>query len=105
MNEYSQENLRKFMKSSCRSAFEEDGVIMDKKPDPQENPWRAAALVSVIGIDLVACMFFGYLLGTYLTQWMGGSPLWIVAGIMVGFLAGIVSVIYLIRHFMEGKNG
>mgnify|MGYP000291890735 CR=1 FL=1 len=75
-----------------------------KKPNSNDNPWRAVALVSAIGADLVVCMGVGYFLGTYLSKWMGNS-LWIVAGIMVGFIVGVVSIIYILRQFTEGNNG
>jgi predicted membrane-bound spermidine synthase len=74
------------------------------KRNSNDNPWKAVALVSAIGADLVVCMGAGYWLGKYLSGWLGHT-IWIVAGIMTGFIVGVISVIFLIRHYTEGTNG
>jgi ATP synthase protein I len=70
----------------------------------KDNPWRAVGLVSAIGADLVVCMLGGYFGGSYISRWMGGQPIWIVAGIMAGFLAGVVSIYFLLRFYTEGSD-
>jgi ATP synthase protein I len=47
-----------------------------KEPDPKDNPWRAAALTTAIGIDLVVCLLAGYWLGEWLSHMFGGL-LWL----------------------------
>ncbi len=56
------------------------------KRNSQDSPWRAAAMVTAIGMDLVVCMLGGYWLGSRAGRLLGG-PIWTVAGIMVGFFS------------------
>lgn len=74
------------------------------KPNPNENPWKAAALVGVLGIDLALCVLLGYFGGAYISNRTGGSAAWVVSGVLVGLLAGIVSGILLIKRFLEDAN-
>ncbi|WP_248929366.1 AtpZ/AtpI family protein [Paenibacillus hamazuiensis] len=76
-----------------------------QKPPSQDNPWRAVALVSAIGADLVVCMLAGYWLGQLASEWAGGKPILIVGGIMLGFLVGVFSVILILRKYTGGSNG
>jgi ATP synthase protein I len=78
---------------------------MNKSPDSKDNPWRAVALVSAIGADLVVCMAAGYWAGNYVSNLVGGQPVWIVAGIMSGFVIGVVSIIFLLKRYAGGSNG
>jgi F0F1-type ATP synthase assembly protein I len=66
---------------------------------------RAVGIASAIGADLVLCMLLGYLLGTYLQEWLGGNPIWLVVGIMLGFIAGVMGLVWLLRYYMEDRNG
>ncbi|TBL72946.1 AtpZ/AtpI family protein [Paenibacillus thalictri] len=75
------------------------------KPPSGDNPWRAVALVSAIGADLVVCMAAGYWIGDKLSNWYGGQPIWIVSGIMLGFFIGVFSVILILRKYTGGSNG
>jgi|HigsolmetaAR203D_1030402.scaffolds.fasta_scaffold00481_3 F0F1-type ATP synthase assembly protein I len=63
----------------------------------RDNPWKTVALLGFVGFDLVVCMFSGYWLGRGMQSWFGGSPLWIVAGIMIGFAAGVAAIILIIK--------
>jgi len=75
-----------------------------KNPNSNENPWRALALVSAIGADLVVCMIGGFWVGGWLERRLG-SPVWTVAGIVAGLFVGIVSIIFIIRNYTGGSNG
>jgi putative Mn2+ efflux pump MntP len=75
-----------------------------KDPNSGENPWRAVALASAIGIDLAVCMISGYWIGKRLGDWLG-SPVWIVVGIMLGFAVGVFGIAILLRKFTGGSNG
>jgi ATP synthase protein I len=77
------------------------------KPRSQDNPWRAVGLVSAIGAELVVCMLAGYFGGSYASRSLGGQPIWIVVGIMAGFIVGLVGIYFLLRFYTEGsdKNG
>lgn len=77
---------------------------MEKK-NLNDNPWRAVALVSAIGADLIVCMLAGYWLGNLISDWRGGQPIWLVAGIMIGFFIGVYSVILILRKYTGGSNG
>jgi ATP synthase protein I len=76
-----------------------------KNQRSNDNPWRAVALVSAIGADLIVCMLAGYWLGSLVSNWTGGQPIWLVAGIMLGFLVGVFSVILILRKYTGGSNG
>ncbi|WP_165921278.1 AtpZ/AtpI family protein [Paenibacillus albiflavus] len=75
-----------------------------KSPRSDVNLWRAAGLVSALGFDLVLCMGGGYLLGNFASNYFGGSKLWIVAGIVLGLIVGIYSVVLVLRKIMGGSN-
>lgn len=74
------------------------------RPNPNENPWRAAALVGVLGVDLALCVLLGYFGGAYISNRTGGHKAWVIAGILAGLAAGIVSGIFLIKRFLEDTN-
>ena len=73
------------------------------RPHRDENPWRTAALVGTIGVDLAVCLVAGIWLGRWMQGVFGGVG-WLVAGILCGLAAGIVSVILMIRKFTEGTH-
>lgn len=75
-----------------------------KDPHSQNNPWRAVALVSAIGIDLVVCMVVGFFAGNYMSN-LTDQKVWIVVGIMAGFAIGVVSIIYILKQFSEDRDG
>jgi F0F1-type ATP synthase assembly protein I len=77
---------------------------MSNSKKPNEDPWRAMALVGVVGIDLAVCIFAGYWVGHVLRGWTNGSELWILFGLLLGISAGVVSVIYMIKHFTEERH-
>jgi hypothetical protein len=74
------------------------------KPRSQDNPWKAVGLVSAIGVELVVCMLVGFFGGRYLSDLQGGQTIWIVVGIMAGFLVGVAGIYYLLRFYTEGSD-
>ncbi|MFS1510897.1 AtpZ/AtpI family protein [Chengkuizengella sp. SCS-71B] len=72
--------------------------------NPKDNPWKAVALVSAIGLDMVVCMFAGYGLGTLATKYLDDNPIWIVVGIMIGFVVGVISIMMIIKKYTGGSN-
>lgn len=74
---------------------------MRKSPD---QPWKAVALVSAIGIDLAVCVLAGFFGGKFLYDRFGGA-LWIAFGVLVGLAAGFINIIYLIKQFTGDQNG
>ena len=79
--------------------------MSDSERKKSNTTLRAVGIASAIGADLVLCMLLGYLLGTYLQEWLGGNPVWLVVGIMLGFIAGVFGLIWLLRYYMEDRNG
>jgi ATP synthase protein I len=79
--------------------------MSDSERKKSNTTLRAVGIASAIGADLVLCMLLGYLLGTYLQEWLGGNPVWLVVGIMLGFIAGVIGLIWLLRYYMEDRNG
>ncbi|PZE19407.1 AtpZ/AtpI family protein [Paenibacillus xerothermodurans] len=72
--------------------------------DPYNQPWRAAALVSALGIDIVACTGIGYLVGRWLGSRFGDVKAWMIGGVLVGFVIGIVTIILVLKKFLEDKR-
>ncbi|HEX7058154.1 MAG TPA: hypothetical protein VF260_13280 [Bacilli bacterium] len=75
---------------------------MNEKPD--KNPWLAASLVGAIGVDLAVFMAAGFFGGRTIAAWTS-HQYWIVIGIMAGLLAGIASVVMIMRRFMGDRHG
>lgn len=63
---------------------------------PDDNPWRAAGLVSAIGVDLVVMLGLGWWLGDVYDQHQGTRYGYLV-GLLAGLIAGIGTVALLIR--------
>lgn len=76
-----------------------------KTPNSSGDPWRAVAVASAVGSDLIVCMFGGYWLGRLGQSWLGGSPVWIVVGIMLGFFVGAAGIVFILRKYTEGPDG
>lgn len=73
-----------------------------KEPYGNDNPWKAAALVSVISADIVVCTFGGYFAGEYIGGLLGGGSLWSIVGLSLGLVIGAVSIIFLIKYYTKG---
>lgn len=72
----------------------------DRPPlPPDENPWRAAGLVSAIGVDLVVSLGLGWWIGNAYDQNHGTENGYLI-GLLVGLVAGIGTVAALIRKVM-----
>lgn len=73
---------------------------MDKK-SKGDNPWRAAGLVGAMGADMAVCITLGYVLGSRL----GGTPGWVLFGVLAGLAAGILTCVMLVRAAMRDGDG
>lgn len=67
-------------------------------PD-SDSPWKAAALTTAIGFDLVLCLLVGYYLGSWVAEMTNGSFYWILGGLFVGLVSAIVSIIAIIKFY------
>ncbi|MDF2960907.1 MAG: hypothetical protein K0S39_2642 [Paenibacillus sp.] len=73
--------------------------------DPYNQPWRAAALVSALGIDIVVCTGLGYLIGSWAGKQFGeDEKAWVIGGVLFGFAIGIFTVVLVLKKFLEDKR-
>lgn len=77
---------------------------MNQKDPYNQSPWRAAALVSALGIDIVVCTTIGYFTGSFAGKQFGDLEAWTVGGVLVGFAIGIVTVVLVLKKFLEVKR-
>ncbi|WP_274362450.1 hypothetical protein [Paenibacillus thermotolerans] len=73
---------------------------MNKKSN-KDNPWRAAGLVGVMGLDVAICITLGFFLGDRI----GGSRGWVAFGILAGLAVGILSCVVLLKRLLEDSDG
>lgn len=71
-----------------------------RKPDlpPDDNPWRAAGLVTAIGVELAVCVGLGWWLGSVYDD-RNGTGYGYMTGLVIGLIAGIGSAVGLIRKY------
>jgi F0F1-type ATP synthase assembly protein I len=69
-----------------------------KQPNRDDNPWKAAALTSAIGIDLVVCLMAGYWFGEWLSHTLGGQ-FWLLGGFLLGLVSAIISIYFMIKQY------
>ena len=70
-----------------------------------DNPWKAAGMVGVMGLDIAVCMLIGYWIGNFARERLGGSVGWIIGGLLFGLAAGILSVVILLKKMLEESDG
>ncbi|UVI29954.1 AtpZ/AtpI family protein [Paenibacillus spongiae] len=66
-----------------------------------DNPWRTLAMVGALGFDVAFCTVLGLFLG----KWLGGSPGWIIFGVLFGLAAGIITAILIVKKALEDTDG
>jgi len=69
------------------------------------NGWKAAGIVSAIGVDFGVCTLLGFYGGKWLSDQLGGNPLWTALGIILGVLTGAVTVIFMVKKLLEDLDG
>jgi len=65
----------------------------------QHDMWRAAGMLSTIGITMALSVFVGFGLGYALDRWLGTSPWLAVVGMLLGVAAGFLETYHIIRRF------
>jgi hypothetical protein len=72
---------------------------MSEKPHNNGHfPWRAAALVGAMGINVAVCLVGGYWLGDWMAGRWGGHPLaWKAGGFVAGLAVAAWSVVRLVQ--------
>ncbi|HEY8528118.1 MAG TPA: AtpZ/AtpI family protein [Paenibacillaceae bacterium] len=63
-----------------------------------DNPWKAAGLVTAIGAEMAVNIGLGWWIGTVADRHYGTDH-WYLVGLIVGLVAGIGSAIGLIRKY------
>jgi hypothetical protein len=74
-----------------------------QRPPQDESPWRAAGLVTAIGLELAILIGLGWWLGTVYDD-RNGTGYGYLTGLIVGLVAGIGSAAGLIRKYAGGKQ-
>ncbi|MFD0714898.1 AtpZ/AtpI family protein [Paenibacillus sp. GCM10027626] len=72
-----------------------------KQKSSGDNPWRALAMVGALGFDVAICTLLGFFIG----KWLGGTPGWIVFGVLFGLAVGIFSAILIVKKVLEDSDG
>jgi ATP synthase protein I len=75
-----------------------------KKSKSQDNPWKTAGLMGALGTNMVVCLLIGYFGGSYISERTGGHKGWVIAGVMTGLFVGIISIVLIIKRFMEDTD-
>lgn len=65
------------------------------------NPWKAAGLIGVIGIELSLYLLGGIWLGKKLDQYFDTAPIFLIVGMALGLLIGILSIVFLIKTYLK----
>lgn len=80
------------------------------KQQPDSRPKGSAGLARTkygaglqVGIELVAGVAFGALLGYGLDRWLGTAPLLLIAFFMLGAAAGTLNAYRWLRRFSEAQ--
>ncbi|OBR63610.1 hypothetical protein A7K91_06585 [Paenibacillus oryzae] len=71
----------------------------------QDNPWKAAALVGALGIDVGVCVLLGYWLGSMAGNLYGDPKQWMAGGLLVGLAVGLLSAILIVRKVLKDSDG
>jgi ATP synthase protein I len=67
----------------------------------QREFWRVAALLSTMGMVLVASTFVGFLAGYYLDRWLHTSPWFSIVGLLLGIAGGFRELIRAVQRFQK----
>ncbi|WP_341418813.1 AtpZ/AtpI family protein [Paenibacillus filicis] len=74
------------------------------KIDLNNQPWRAAALVGALGVDVAVCTTAGYLAGSWAGSHLGNEKAWLLGGLLTGLFLGIVTAILVIKKVLEDQG-
>jgi len=71
---------------------------MNKK---NRHPLYGMAIYSAILAQLAGSVIIGIFIGNLLDERTGKGPLFLLLGLMLGLAAGIVALVYTVRHFLS----
>jgi F0F1-type ATP synthase assembly protein I len=77
-------------------------VHPNEQPDQEkeEKSLAAGMAFAVMGTTAATCVAVGIVLGLWFDRAVGSSPLGLLAGIVLGSVAAVMSVIQQIRRFL-----
>lgn len=73
---------------------------MENKGNNNLNPWKAFAVVGVVGIELAILLLAGIWIGKKIDMIYHSSPIFLLVGIVFGLSIGIWSIVKLIKPFL-----
>ena len=87
------------VKKRGKTKLDEIGNANNSNSPP--NPWKAMAVVGVIGIELAVLLLAGIWVGKQLDLYFQTSPTFLILGIFSGFAVGIWSVIKIVKPYLK----
>jgi ATP synthase protein I len=66
-----------------------------------DNPWKMAALISMMGLEVVLLTVAGAWIGRFLDAKWQMHPVFLASGVLLGLVAGFGSAIYTLRSFVK----
>jgi len=77
-----------------------DSTMMQNSGQDNKSPWRALAVVGVIGVNLAIFLLIGLWVGKKVDAYFHTSPIFMIIGMVAGIAFGIWSVIGLIKPYL-----
>ncbi|MBR2568954.1 MAG: AtpZ/AtpI family protein [Paenibacillus sp.] len=75
-----------------------------KKKETEASAWRVALAIGGAGFTLAGYIVVGLLLGKWMMHLYEGPKLWMGIGAIVGFILGILNIVWLIRKFVGEQH-
>lgn len=72
---------------------------MSTPPEKDPSPYRTYGIVSMIATDMAVTVVGGLYVGKWLDSLWGTSPWLMLAGIILGLVAGIMGIIEITKRF------
>ncbi|KMJ59187.1 membrane protein [Bacillus sp. LL01] len=72
--------------------------------EDKRRPFQAMALMSGILSYLVGPTLVGLFAGRWLDGKIGTEPLFLIIGLLLGLVAGVLGVLYLVQKFFSGES-
>ena len=78
---------------------------MKKRDAEIRRQWRMVGIATTAASVMVVSVLIGWGIGTYLDARFGGNGLWLLAGLLLGAVAGMVEMFQMIRRaYLESKE-
>lgn len=80
------------------------GVALSDRNKGADNLLRVIALASILGIQFAACVLVGCWFGWRIDAWLGTSPWLMLLGLLLGLVAGMMSIYRLVKSILENDQ-